>query len=291
MNVIQRYFPKHLEKMSETLDEPLLIEYEQKADETVKLITWISLASLLILIIGEVGFSSSRLFSKWCSLGVLIFIQIISLLLSYRKFYPMLRPVLDIRTNWNMAVFVASALGTWATCICVFEFMTLINCGVNEEENIFTCPQAKMTVHIPPGFTDVTYEKGSNSGSICWYVENNETVIWVYTYIGWSYTETYEDPDGNEHSILESHYDSFVRSDKMYYKGGMKFPPEMVEINSLPAYVSYGRRDRDVDYEYIVYRLHRNDALICVTYAYSGKLDDNEQRTKAYEFVSDMEFK
>jgi hypothetical protein len=71
----------------------------------------------------------------------------------------------------------------------------------------------------------------------------------------------------------------------------MRSTPEMVEINSLPAYVSYGRRDRDVDYEYIVYRLHRNDALICVTYAYSAKLDDNEQRTKAYEFVSDMEFK
>ena len=47
----------------------------------------------------------------------------------------------------------------------------------------------------------------------------------------------------------------------------------------------------DVDYEYVIYRIHRNDALICVTYAYSAGLDDEEQLAKAYEFVSDMEFK
>ena len=291
MNIFQRYFSKHLEKMRETLSESQIIEYEQKADEMIKLIAWISIASLIILIIGEVGFSDSRTLSKWYVLAVLIFFQVISLLWSYRKFYQMIRQVQGIKDNWNMAVYVASALGVLATCFAVFDFINLMNGGINEHENVFECPQAKMTVHIPPGFTDVTYEEGSNSSSIRWYVENNETVIWVYTYIGWSYTETYEDQDGNVHYILESHYDSFVRNDRIYYKGGMKSEPEMIEINSLPAYVSYGRRDKDVDYEYVIYRIHRNDALICVTYAYSAGLDDEEQLAKAYEFVSDMEFK
>ena len=291
MNIFQRYFSKHLEKMRETLSESQIIEYEQKADEMIKLIAWISIASLIILIIGEVGFSDSRTLSKWYVLAVLIFFQVISLLWSYRKFYQMIRQVQGIKDNWNMAVYVASALGVLATCFAVFDFINLMNGGINEHENVFECPQAKMTVHIPPGFTDVTYEEGSNSSSIRWYVENNETVIWVYTYIGWSYTETYEDQYGNVHYVLESHYDSFVRNDRIYYKGGMKSEPEMIEINSLPAYVSYGRRDKDVDYEYVIYRIHRNDALICVTYAYSAGLDDKEQLAKAYEFVSDMEFK
>lgn len=277
--------------MRETLSESQIIEYEQKADEMIKLIAWISIASLIILIIGEVGFSDSRTLSKWYVLAVLIFFQVISLLWSYRKFYQMIRQVQGIKDNWNMAVYVASALGVLATCFAVFDFINLMNGGINEHENVFECPQAQMTVHIPPGFTDVTYEEGSNSSSIRWYVENNETVIWVYTYIGWSYTETYEDQDGNVHYVLESHYDSFVRNDRIYYKGGMKSDPEMIEINSLPAYVSYGRRDKDVDYEYVIYRIHRNDALICVTYAYSAGLDDKEQLAKAYEFVSDMEFK
>lgn len=291
MNIFQRYFSKHLEKMRETLSESQIIEYEQKADEMIKLIAWISIASLIILIIGEVGFSDSRTLSKWYVLALLIFFQVISLLWSYRKFYPMIRQVQGIKDNWNMAVYVASALGVLATCFAVFDFINLMNGGINDHENVFECPQAKMTVHIPPGFTDVTYEDGSTPSSIRWYVENNETVIWVYTYIGWSYTETYEDQDGNVHYVLESHYDSFVRNDRIYYKGGMKSEPEMIEINSLPAYVSYGRRDKDVDYEYVIYRIHRNDALICVTYAYSAGLDDAEQLAKAYEFVSDMEFK
>lgn len=291
MNIFQRYFSKHLEKMRETLSESQIIEYEQKADEMIKLIAWISIASLIILIIGEVGFSDSRTLSKWYVLAVLIFFQVISLLWSYRKFYQMIRQVQGIKDNWNMAVYVASALGVLATCFAVFDFINLMNGGINEPENVFECPQAKMTVHIPPGFTDVTYEEGSNSGCIRWYVENNQTVIWVYTYIGWSYTDTYEDQYGDAHSVLEAHYDSFVRNDRIYYKGGMKSDPEMIEINSLPAYVSYGRRDKDVDYEYVIYRIHRNDALICVTYAYSAGLDDEEQLAKAYEFVSDMEFK
>lgn len=291
MNIFQRYFSKHLEKMRETLSESQIIEYEQKADEMIKLIAWISIASLIILIIGEVGFSDSRTLSKWYVLAVLIFFQVISLLWSYRKFYQMIRQVQGIKDNWNMAVYVASALGVLATCFAVFDFINLMNGGRNGHENVFECPQAKMTVHIPPGFTDVTYEEGSNSGCIRWYVENNQTVIWVYTYIGWSYTDTYEDQYGDAHSVLEAHYDSFVRNDRIYYKGGMKSDPEMIEINSLPAYVSYGRRDKDVDYEYVIYRIHRNDALICVTYAYSAGLDDEEQLAKAYEFVSDMEFK
>ena len=54
MNIFQRYFSKHLEKMRETLSESQIIEYEQKADEMIKLIAWISIASLIILIIGEV---------------------------------------------------------------------------------------------------------------------------------------------------------------------------------------------------------------------------------------------
>lgn len=291
MNIFQRYFSKHLEKMRETLSESQIIEYEQKADEMIKLIAWISIASLIILIIGEVGFSDSRTLSKWYVLAVLIFFQVISLLWSYRKFYQMIRQVQGIKDNWNMAVYVASALGVLATCFAVFDFINLMNGGINGHENVFECPQAKMTVHIPPGFTDVTYEEGSNSGCIRWYVENNQTVIWVYTYIGWSYTDTYEDQYGDTHSVLEANYDSFVRNDRIYYKGGMKSDPEMIEINSLPAYVSYGRRDKDVDYEYVIYRIHRNDALICVTYAYSAGLDDEEQLAKAYEFVSDMEFK
>ena len=291
MNIFQRYFSKHLEKMRETLSESQIIEYEQKADEMIKLIAWISIASLIILIIGEVGFSDSRTLSKWYALAVLIFFQLISLLWSYRKFYQMIRQVQGIKDNWNMAVYVASSLGVLATCFAVFDFINLMNGGINGHENVFECPQAKMTVHIPPGFTDVTYEEGSNSGCIRWYVENNQTVIWVYTYIGWSYTDTYEDQYGDAHSVLEAHYDSFVINDRIYYKGGMKSDPEMIEINSLPAYVSYGRRDKDVDYEYVIYRMHRNDALICVTYAYSAGLDDEEQLAKAYEFVSDMEFK
>ena len=291
MNIFQRYFSKHLEKMRETLSESQIIEYEQKADEMIKLIAWISIASLIILIIGEVGSSDSRTLSKWYSLAVLIFFQVISLLWSYRKFYQMIRQVQGIKDNWNMAVYVASALGVLATCFAVFDFINLMNGGINEHENVFECPQAKMTVHIPPGFTDVTYEEGSNSGCIRWYVENNQTVIWVYTYIGWAYTDTYEDQYGDAHSVLEAHYDSFVINDRIYYKGGMKSDPEMIEINSLPAYVSYGRRDKDVDYEYVIYRMHRNDALICVTYAYSAGQDDEEQLAKAYEFVSDMEFK
>lgn len=277
--------------MRETLSESQIIEYEQKADEMIKLIAWISIASLIILIIGEVGFSDSRTLSKWYALAVLIFFQLISLLWSYRKFYQMIRQVQGIKDNWNMAVYVASSLGVLATCFAVFDFINLMNGGINGHENVFECPQAKMTVHIPPGFTDVTYEEGSNSGCIRWYVENNQTVIWVYTYIGWSYTDTYEDQYGDAHSVLEAHYDSFVINDRIYYKGGMKSDPEMIEINSLPAYVSYGRRDKDVDYEYVIYRMHRNDALICVTYAYSAGLDDEEQLAKAYEFVSDMEFK
>ena len=291
MNIFQRYFSKHLEKMRETFSESQIIEYEQKAVEMIKLIAWISIASLIILIIGEVGFSDSRTLSKWYVLAVLIFFQVISLLWSYRKFYQMIRLAPEIKGNWNMAVYVASALGVLATCFAVFDFINLMNGGINEHENVFECPQAKMTVHIPPGFTDVTYEEGSNSGCIRWYVENNQTVIWVYTYIGWAYTDTYEDQYGDAHSVLEAHYDSFVINDRIYYKGGMKSDPEMIEINSLPAYVSYGRRDKDVDYEYVIYRIHRNDALICVTYAYSAGLDDEEQLAKAYEFVSDMEFK
>ena len=51
--------------MRETLSESQIIEYEQKADEMIKLIAWISIASLIILIIGEVGFSDSRTLSKW----------------------------------------------------------------------------------------------------------------------------------------------------------------------------------------------------------------------------------
>ena len=221
MNIFQRYFSKHLEKMRETLSESQIIEYEQKADEMIKLIAWISIASLIILIIGEVGSSDSRTLSKWYALAVLIFFQVISLLWSYWKFYPMIRLAPEIKGNWNMAVYVASALGVLATCFAVFDFINLMNGGINEHENVFECPQAKMTVHIPPGFTDITYEEGSNSGCIRWYVENNQTVIWVYTYIGWSYTDTYEDQYGDAHSVLEANYDSFVINDRIYYKGGM----------------------------------------------------------------------
>ena len=83
--------------MRETLSESQIIEYEQKADEMIKLIAWISIASLIILIIGEVEFSDSRTLSKWYALAVLIFFQVISLLWSYWKFYPMIRQVQGIK--------------------------------------------------------------------------------------------------------------------------------------------------------------------------------------------------
>lgn len=65
----------------------------------------------------------------------------------------------------------------------------------------------------------------------------------------------------------------------------------MIEINSQMAYMSFGKRDTDSDYMFIIYRFLRNDALICVTYAFSPTLGQNEQKQIAYEFVSKMEFK
>ena len=290
MKIIDRLLSKNYQLMQERLDGAYFVEYKVKAEEVLKIILWLVLASLAVLVIRGLEYGSARVFGKTIGLAALIAIELISLLLSYRKLLPFIREMDDIKSNWNIAVYTVSMVGLLGVGLSAYDLINLFRSGsLNESCQVYECPDLNMTITVPPGYTDISHDTGSQD-DICWYVWNDDNTIWVEICLGWSSTDSYVDVNGNKCNIIDAHYDGFVRDDKVFYRGGMYGEPRMMEIDDNPVYFSTGKHIKDGDDNHITYRLIRGNALIIVTYVYNDKLDRSDQERKAYEFVSDIKF-
>ena len=291
MKIIDRLLSRNYQLMQERLDGPYFVEYKVKAEEIVKIIMWLVLASLIVLVIRGLEYESARVFGKTVGLAALIAIELISLLLAYRKLLPFIREMNDIKSNWNTAIYTISMVGLLAVGLSAYDLINLFRSGsvLNESCQVYTCPALNMTVTVPPGYTEISHDTDSQD-DICWYVWNNDNTIWVVIYPGWTSTDSYVDDNGNKRNIIDAHYDKFVRDDKVFYQGGMYSEPRMMEIDDNSIYFSTGKHIKDSDKSHITYRLMRRKALIVVTYVYDDKLDRSDQERKAYEFVSDIKF-
>ena len=296
MTTLERFFSKNAKRMQSELSEEQFKVYHEIASMMLKRIVWIALAVIVTLVFNVIETSNSEVVSKLYVIAVVIIFQIIALLIDLKKIYPIIYNVTDVKERWKNGVFAVAFAGVIAFGVAVMDFVDILSRMSNNTETtfnaeqIFTCEEVGMKVTVPSGYTEITYEDVGTENSVRWYVENNETVIWVYTYMGWSYVDSYQDAEGNKRHILDAHFDAFEVLDKIYYRGGFLADPLMTEVHLQPAYMSYGKRDVDSDYKFIIYRFLRNDALICVTYAFSSTLDEEDQKQKAYEFVSKMEF-
>lgn len=293
MKIIERLLSKNCQLMQDRLDGAHFVEYKVKAEEVVKIIMWLALASLAVLAIRCVDFSSSssRTIGKFYSLVLLIVIEIFVLLLSYRKLWPFIREMDDIKSNWNIAIYMASMVGLLAAGLSAYDFIKMFRSGsVNESCQVYECPDINMTVTVPPGYTDISYRDTGSQNDILWCVWNRDNTIWVEICVGWTSIDSYVDADGNICNIIDTHFEEFVRDDKAFYRGGMESEPRMMVIDDNPVYFSSGRYAKDDDKHHITYRLMRRKALIIVTYVYDDSHDRLEQERKAHEFVSNIKF-
>lgn len=266
----------------------------EKAKSLVNMILWTLLACIIILIVRTDPSKSSRLTGKLYALAIVIPFYFVEILSLFRNIFSYIKDDADEKMNWMAAVLVTSIISVATTVVAVNDLIDMFTTDVvkvNKKEQVFVCDDIHMKVTVPAGYGDIAYENVGTENSVRWYVENETNVIWVYVFKDWSFTSTYENAEGEIRSVLETHFDNFVIADKVYFKGGFLSKPEMIEINSQAAFMSFGKRDTDSDYRFIIYRFLRNDALICVTYAFSPTLDQEEQKQVAYDFVSNMEFK
>lgn len=294
MNILKKLFPRYLQSKEESLSAEEYADFSDKAKRLVNMIFWTLLTCIVILLVRTDPSKSSRLTGKQCGFAIVMPIFCIEILSLFRKFFVYIKGDAGEKMNWTTAVLVTSLMSVVTAVIAVNDMIDMFTpdrAEINRKEQTFVYEDVGMKVTVPAGYSDITYEDVGTENSVRWYVENETNVIWVYIYNDWSFTSTYENADGEIRSVLETHFDRFVVSDKVYFKGGFLSEPEMIEINSQAAFMSFGKRDTDNDYRFIIYRFLRNDALICVTYAFSPALDQEGQKQIAYEFVSNMEFK
>ena len=298
MSLIEKRFPEYARNKKSELSEGEYRVFVKTSDSLMQLVRMLVLACVLLLLARAFPDKSARLIGKIYGLGLCLSFYIYELTAKFIKLYGYVRKDLKEKRYLIAATLLTLLLCAGTFILCVNDFAEIVRKDgaaikntFNKKAQTFVCDEIGMKVEVPPGYSDITYESVGDENSVRWYVENETNVIWVYVYMDWSFVSCYTDSEGNICDIMDVHFDRFHSIDKAYFQGGFLAYPEMVEMDSRPAYMAYGMRDTDSDDRYVIYRFLRNNALICVTYAFASSLDQEEEMKEAYGFVSDMEFK